>query len=387
MLKFYFHDGVRTAAAESMPFLLECAKIKGPQYLAEMWQYMCPELLKAIETEPESEVLSEHMYAMAKCIEVLGLGCLTNDQMQELMRIMDKSMKEHFERSVKRQEQRKDEDYDEVVEEQLLDEDDEDVYVLSKVADITHALFSAYGAQFFPYFDSLLPHFVKLLSPTRPWPDHQWGLCIFDDVMEYGGPACSKYTDHFLQPLLDFLGSKQGEVRQAAAYGCGVLGQFAGPAFAPVCAQAVPLLVQAINHPEARNEVNLNPTENAIAAVTKILKFNASAINVDEVIPMWLSWLPVWEDTDEAPHVYGYLCDLIDGNHPLALGPNNANLPQLMAIFAEAFAREAVDKEAEVTGRMLNIIRQLQAQPEMFQACINQLSQEHQISLHKYLVS
>lgn len=29
MLKFYFHDGVRTAAAESLPCLLECAKIKG----------------------------------------------------------------------------------------------------------------------------------------------------------------------------------------------------------------------------------------------------------------------------------------------------------------------------------------------------------------------
>lgn len=29
MLKFYFHDGVRTAAAESLPCLLDCAKIKG----------------------------------------------------------------------------------------------------------------------------------------------------------------------------------------------------------------------------------------------------------------------------------------------------------------------------------------------------------------------
>ena len=29
MLKFYFHDGVRSAAAEAMPFLLECAQIKG----------------------------------------------------------------------------------------------------------------------------------------------------------------------------------------------------------------------------------------------------------------------------------------------------------------------------------------------------------------------
>ena len=59
------------------------------------------------------QVLSEHMYSMAKCIEVLGIGCLNNDQMTELVRLLDKALKEHFERSVKRQEQRKDEDYDE----------------------------------------------------------------------------------------------------------------------------------------------------------------------------------------------------------------------------------------------------------------------------------
>ena len=29
MLKFYFHDGVRMAAAQSLPCLLDCAKIKG----------------------------------------------------------------------------------------------------------------------------------------------------------------------------------------------------------------------------------------------------------------------------------------------------------------------------------------------------------------------
>ena len=69
----------------------------------------------------------------------------------------------------------------------------------AQVADITHALFLAYGQHFFPFFDVLLPHLVKLLDPRRPWPDHQWGLCIFDDVIEYGGPACEKYTDHFLK--------------------------------------------------------------------------------------------------------------------------------------------------------------------------------------------
>ena len=32
MLKFYFHDGVRTAAAQSLPCLLDCAKSKGMCY-------------------------------------------------------------------------------------------------------------------------------------------------------------------------------------------------------------------------------------------------------------------------------------------------------------------------------------------------------------------
>lgn len=91
-----------------------------------------------------------------------------------------------------------------MVEEQLLDEDDEDVYVLSKVSDITHALFAALGQQFFPYFEALLPHFTQLLDTNRPWPDHQWGLCIFDDVIEFGGPACAKYTDNFLQVTPSF---------------------------------------------------------------------------------------------------------------------------------------------------------------------------------------
>ena len=60
-------------------------------------------------------------------------------------------------------EQRKDEDFDEDLEETLIDEDDEDVYILSKVSDIFHSLFGAYKQAILPAFESMLPHFVKLL--------------------------------------------------------------------------------------------------------------------------------------------------------------------------------------------------------------------------------
>ena len=72
---------MRTAAAESLPFLLECARIRGPGYLTDMWQYMCPELLKAVDSEPELDVKAEHMYAIAqvwtaavcRCVDYLAV--------------------------------------------------------------------------------------------------------------------------------------------------------------------------------------------------------------------------------------------------------------------------------------------------------------------------
>ena len=85
--------------------------------------------------------------------------------------------------------------------------------------------------------------------------------------------------------MLACVSSPQPEVRQAAAYGCGVLGQFGGPGLAAAAAQAVPLLCEVIQAPESRAVENINPTENAISAVTKILQFNGSAVNLDQVLP------------------------------------------------------------------------------------------------------
>ena len=57
---------VRVAAAESMPLLLECARVRGPEYLTQMWHFMCDALIKSIGTEPDSDVLSEIMHSFAK---------------------------------------------------------------------------------------------------------------------------------------------------------------------------------------------------------------------------------------------------------------------------------------------------------------------------------
>lgn len=183
LLKFYFHDGVRSAAAESLPYLLDCAKIKGPTYLEGMWLYICPELIKVITTEPETDVQSELLNSLAKCIETLGPNCLNEVAMKQVLEIINKYVLEHFERADKRLAARTEEDYDDGVEEELAEQDDTDIYILSKVVDIIHALFLTNKAQFLPAFEQVAPHFIKLLDPNRPFADRQWAVCVFDDLI------------------------------------------------------------------------------------------------------------------------------------------------------------------------------------------------------------
>ena len=74
----------------------------------------------------------------------------------------------------------------------------------------------------------------------------------------------------------------------------------------------MPQLISTIQDPDSRSVENINPTENAIAAVTKICKYHGDKINLNEILPVWFSWLPVVEDEDEAVHIYNYLCDLVE---------------------------------------------------------------------------
>ncbi|KAK7090444.1 importin-5-like [Littorina saxatilis] len=382
LLKFYFHDDVRIAASESLPCLLECASIRGETYVSDMWSnYICPNLLKAIEIEPEQSVLPEHLNSFAKCVEKLGKGCLSDADTEILVTLMNRLLQNHFERQAQRQEKRKDEDYDDVVEEGLMEEDDEDVYILSKIADILHAFFGTHKQEFLPVFEKVMPYFIKMLATDRPWADKQWALCVWDDVLEHTGPMSAKYQNMFLQPIVEYITDKQSEVRQAAAYGIGVMAQFGGLVYADVCPECIPRLVSVIEHPDSKQVENINATENAISAVVKICKYNGSKVNVDEIIPRLMHWLPVTEDPDEAIHIYNYVCDLLEANHPGVMGENGANLPHIFSIIAEAIMQEILESSSDVYMRLLNIVRQVQTSEEMFQACLAQCSHEQQKAL------
>ena len=68
-----------------------------------------------------------------------------------------------------------------------------------------------------------------------------------------------------------------------------------------------------ISDSESRRDLDATlATENAIAAVTKVCNYLENQVPLESVLPTWLSWLPVYADKEEGPHVYSYLCKLIE---------------------------------------------------------------------------
>eukprot|EP00794_Sanderia_malayensis_P010931 gene10931-12092_t len=368
LLTFYFHDDILFR----LLVLVEKSR-ESDVYLQQMWGFISPVLLKAVSEEPEEEVIPEMMDSFAKCVELLGVGYISTEHLTQLGQIIHEKFEKHMERHEERHEKRKDEDYDEEVEEDLMEQHNTDEYILSKVSDIMHALFKTHREAIIPFFQQLLPDFCKLLHPSRPASDRQWSLCIFDDLIEYTGPASINFKDSFAHLMLNYIVDKNPEVRQAAAYGIGMMAVYGGNEYKALFPQAIPLLVQAISQPDSRSKENANPTENGISAVTKICKHHPDVLNVNDIIPTWLTWLPITKDYEEAPHVYGYLCDLVEQNNPAVLGVSHSNIPRIIAIIAEAFAEEVFEEAAEVKERLVRLVRHVQANAEMWNACLQPL--------------
>ncbi|KAI7692873.1 Importin-5 [Sarcoptes scabiei] len=357
LLKYYLHEGVRTAAAQSLPYLLECAKIRGESYLFEIWNYILPNLLAVLDKESEKDVLTDMLVSLSDCISTLGRSSFNEQQMEALIKILDFHFNELFQRFRERQEKRNDEDYDDEVEDTLNDEDDDDVFILTKLVDVLHSLFEAYGENFLPCFNLLLKHIVNLATSDKPVAYQQWAVCVVDDLIEFTGSKCVEYENFFLPLLVNNLKSQHAELRQAAAYGFGVLAKHGGKNFEKILSENVPTLMAIIQAPNSRNDENIYATENAISAITKIMEFNGGMVDIDSLLPCWLGWLPIWEDEEEVIHVYSFLYQLLERNHPLIIGHENCNVPHIVSIILEVFARTVIDHASDLGQKLISYIK------------------------------
>ena len=177
-----------------------------------------------------------------------------------------------------------------------------------------HTVFKNMGPSFLVPWQRLLPFYDAFITSDDPT-QRQWATCIMDDVLEYCGPQSWRFSDHIAQPLINGMRDQNAANRQAASYGVGIAAQKGGEQWAEFVAASIETLFAVTRVPNARGEDEVFATENACAAIAKILHFNSSKVPADAVqgiVESWIDTLPVVNDEEAAPYAYGFLGQLIE---------------------------------------------------------------------------
>jgi hypothetical protein len=175
-----------------------------------------------------------------------------------------------------------------------------------------HVIFKHHGVAFLPNWEKLHATYTEFLK-SGDATQRQWGLCIMDDVLEFCGEESWNYGLYIIDPLIAGCKDASPENRQAAAYGIGVAAHKGGPQWSAFLGAAVELLFHVTQFPNARGDDEIYATENACAAIAKILHYNPTALpDVQPIIAQWIDTLPIVNDEEAAPYAYAYLAQLID---------------------------------------------------------------------------
>ncbi|KAK9789070.1 putative TOG domain-containing protein [Seiridium cardinale] len=384
-LAFFFHDPVRFISAKLVPQLLSSyKKAFGPtsNELRDLWLGTVDKLLEVLTAEPAIDALAEMYQCFYESVEVVGKDCMSQQHMDKFIDSVISAIEDYKDRVAQREQDREGttaEDAEDEAEELLLAIED-DQTLLSDMNKAFHAIFKNHGAAFLRSWERLMTTYESFLTSSDPT-QRQWGLCIMDDVLEYCGPESIHYSNYIQKPLIDGCKDPSAAIRQAAAYGIGVAAHRGGAPWSQFLNGSIPYLFQVTQVPDSRGDDAVYATENACAAIAKILHFNSASVqDPQNVIAQWVNTLPVTNDEEAAPFAYGYLATLISQQHPAVIG-------QADKIFV--YVAQALEADMLGTGEVAQKVVQatkalMQSSGVNAQSLLQQFSPEAQQTILRY---
>ena len=373
LLRFAFHEEVRSTVATGIPELLKASKAavekgcgKDQRWVKSMLDYALGPLLEAIEREPEALIIVSQVEAIGKLVATYGEG-LDQNQMMAIFGGLKKVLEGSIERRKERESRKESEDFDEEEAEAIEDENEEEDDVSDSVCECLDEMLKKFRANIMPLVEQLLPYFARMLEQGRSTSEHRIAICLIDSVVEFGSDngATLKYFNNFVPILLTNTTSEDADIRQCSAYGLGACAQVYGDHFAPVCKDALGKLMQIIQAPDARSGDYEVATENAVSALGKFCEFQSKAVDAtgvadtQQLMGFWLSQLPLKADKNEAKVVHDQLCRFLEKGDPRLLGKDNANLPRVVFILAKILSEGTTVVSAESRNKLIPILQKI----------------------------
>jgi hypothetical protein len=244
----------------------------------------------------------------------------------------------------------------------------------------------------------VVPSFVAFVSPSQPVPLQIVGICVLDDILEFGGALADKYVPQALQLFLGFLLSPDNIVCQSASYGIAQAARRAPEQFAAFLPAVVPSLVAKLQSLDKANDDHIGTIENIVYCLALVYS-NPAYCALDwgghlpaSVAALWRSYMPLRADETEAKVASELFCNSIERLDVNVIGPGFAHLTEVLRIIADCFissAKAAKDPEdyalafPSTLKRFESVVLQVKGsvQPVLVSASIQKLNAEQQSML------
>ncbi|EAU90542.2 importin beta-4 subunit [Coprinopsis cinerea okayama7 len=254
------------------------------------------------------------------------------------------------------------------------DEDDEapeyqaeyDSVLISSAGDLVAALANALGVEFVPAFNTFYPLIAKYYRKNRSLSDRSSAIGCFAEIISGIKNGVTEHTAALLELFQKALNDEEPEVLSNAAFAIGLLVEYSehdlSSQYLPILGHLRPLFEVPADAPSTR----LNAKDNATGAVARIITRNAAALPLDQVLPIFLSALPLKTDLLENRPVFRAFFHLFNTNGAALL----PYMDTILSVFAYVLDPSKPDQVGdEVRAELLQLLRAINAEaPEKIQA-------------------
>jgi hypothetical protein len=315
----------------------------------QLFERVISDLLTAVEEEPTLEVLLALLNSLQASLVLVGM--YLKPVVFERMKIAFEELLNKFlkKRNLFQQSEERD-SYE-------LSSIDFHRDVFIKTGEVIAKCVEVCGPDVLQFLTDACSVYKNFLGENAQVREQFISIYLFNSLVEFGGPVALTIYQSWVPYVIQILNSSQPGLRRAASMGVSLLAEFASDVFPQVLADSINRLNAAILSKGSRESASLSATQTAIATVGRIIQFHANAIDLKQVLPIWLSYLPVSSMTD-AQIIHQQLCVFFVQHTEIILGENFSNLLRILQLFAGALGTPLVSQETHLT--MISILKQMQ---------------------------
>lgn len=223
--------------------------------------------------------------------------------------------------------------------------------------------------------------FAEMLSNQVDSAERKAAICVFDDIIEFGGEAGHSYIRQVLRALDAFVTDKDPNVRQSAAYGLGLCAQFGGADFASYSSSVGQKLLSYLSWRGAYTPENITATENVVSALMKMVEYQRPFMDVSNLIDPILNNLPLSKDESEALIAHEIFSVWLERRDTVIIGQQYERLLQVVQIALKIVGTSAVSETSN--NKLVSFIKSLRNESPDLQRALTGLEEGLRLKLYE----